>query len=100
MQTWSRDRISGIGYHTYSLMRALQEGNFPDLELSFYRQPSFQQWLKQKRQLPYNLKDFSSIQFLPFPVTVSNLLGKSAGYFTKNLDNYDIIHESLIFDYF
>lgn len=87
-----RNPISGIGYHTYSLMKALKEGNFPDLELSFYRQPSFSQWLRNQRQLPDNLKDFPSIQFLPFPVTVSNLLGKSAGYLTNNIDDYDIIH--------
>lgn len=87
-----RNPISGIGYHTYSLMKALKEGNFPDLELSFYRQPSFSQWLKNQRQFPDNLQEFSSIQFLPLPVTLSNLLGKSAGYLTNNIDDYDIIH--------
>ena len=87
-----RDRISGVGYYTYNLMKALRDGNFPDLELSFYRQPSVKQWLKNQRQLPDSLKDFSSIEFLPLPVTVSNLLGKSAGYFTNNMDDYDISH--------
>lgn len=87
-----RHRISGVGYHTYSLMKALKEGNYPDVELSFYRQPSVKQWLKNQRQLPDSLKDFSPIQFLPFPVTISNLLGKSASYFAPPIGHYDIIH--------
>ncbi|PHV64319.1 glycosyl transferase family 1 [Cyanobacterium aponinum IPPAS B-1201] len=87
-----RARISGIGYYTYSLMKALQKGNFPDLELNFCRQPSMKQWLKHQQDLPDVLKQFPSIQFLPFPVTVSDFLGKSAGYFTNNIGHFDIIH--------
>lgn len=92
-----RDYPSGVGYYTYNLIKGFQglENNIND-SFNIYRQPSMAQWLRFDRTLPDTLKNIKPVKFLPFPVTVSNWLGKSAGLFVPRHDRFwqdvDIIH--------
>jgi glycosyltransferase involved in cell wall biosynthesis len=92
-----RDYPSGVAFYTYNLIKGLktQEKNSSN-SIGIYRQPSLRHWLTNNRYLPDILSDISPIEFLSLPVTISNLLGKSASFFVKNNDNFsldvDIIH--------
>jgi glycosyltransferase involved in cell wall biosynthesis len=92
-----RDCPSGVAFYTYNLIKGLkaQEKNTSN-SIGIYRQPSFKHWLTNNRNIPDILTDISPLQFLPLPVTISNLLGKSAGFCVPNSDNFssdvDIIH--------
>ncbi len=92
-----RDCPSGVAFYTYNLIKGLKahESNIPG-SIGVYRQPSLKHWLTNNRTTPNILTDISPLQFLPLPVTVSHLLGKSASLFVKNSDLFfpdvDIIH--------
>lgn len=92
-----RDYPSGVAFYTYNLIKGLkiQENNSSN-SIGIYRQPPLKHWLTNNRNLPDILIGISPLEFLPLPVTVSNLLGKSASFFVKNSDNFssdvDIIH--------
>ncbi|WP_373481210.1 glycosyltransferase family 4 protein [Geminocystis sp.] len=92
-----RDYPSGVGFYTYNLIKGLKEQeNQTSFSFEIYRQPSFKHWLTNNHNLPDILQDISPLKFLPLPVTISNLLGKSAGLFINKNDafwqNLDIIH--------
>lgn len=92
-----RDNPSGVAFYTYNLITALKASeNNHDLEVNIYRQPSMSQWLKNNHSLPDNLQGISPLKFIPFPVTVTNLLGKSAQFLIPKDDRFwqdiDIIH--------
>lgn len=92
-----RDCPSGVGFYTYNLIKGLKAlENETNYSFNIYRQPSVSHWLINNNHLPDTLKDISDLQFLPFPVTVSNFLGKSAGLFVPQHDRFwqdvDIIH--------
>lgn len=93
-----RDCPSGVAFYTYNLIRELkaQENNTSTNSIGIYRQPSLKHWLTNNRTIPDILTDISPLEFLPLPVTIGNLFGKSASFFVKNNDNFssdvDIIH--------
>ncbi|NCO74005.1 MAG: glycosyltransferase family 4 protein [Cyanobacteria bacterium] len=92
-----RDYPSGVGFYTYNLIKGLKEQeNQTSFAFEIYRQPSFKHWLTNNHNLPDILQDISPLKFLFLPITISNLLGKSAGLFINRNDafwqNLDIIH--------
>lgn len=92
-----RHRPSGVAFYTYNLIKALKAlENQNSHATGIYRQPSLQHWLTNNRTIPDVLGDISPLEFLSLPVTISNLLGKSASFFVKNSHNFssdiDIIH--------
>lgn len=92
-----RDCPSGVAFYTYNLIKGLKaHENNSSNSIGIYRQPSLKHWLSNNRNIPDILTDISPLQFLPLPVTVSHLLGKSASLFVKNSDNFssdvEIIH--------
>ncbi|MBL1210034.1 glycosyltransferase family 1 protein [Geminocystis sp. GBBB08] len=92
-----RDLPSGVAFYTYNLIKALKaQENNTSHSIGVYRQPSLKHWLTNNRTIPDILTDISPLEFLPLPVSVSNLLGKSASFFVQKSDRYfsdvDIIH--------
>ena len=91
-----RERPSGVGFYTYNLIKGFQTlQNINNHSLNLYRQPSLKQWLTNNYQLPESLQEFSPVKFLPFPVTISHLLGKKTNLLfpsQNHWQNIDIIH--------
>jgi len=91
-----REKPSGIGFYTLSLIRALAQlqaqANF---ELTIAYQPSLKNWLKGNFNPPLNLSNNFSIKCLPLPVTISALLSKFPNpiipYYEKYLDKPDLL---------
>jgi glycosyltransferase involved in cell wall biosynthesis len=92
-----RDKPSGVAFYTYNLIKALLElENKDNYQIEIYRQPSVKSWLKQNFETSENLQNLAKINYLPFPVTITNLLGKQLNYLfnldQKYLGKVDIIH--------
>lgn len=92
-----REKPSGIGFYTLSLIRALaQLQSQANFTLTIAYQPSVKNWLKGNFSPPLNLSNNFSLKSLPLPVTISNLLTKFPNpiipYCERYLDNPDILH--------
>jgi len=91
-----RYKPSGVAFYTYNLIKALLQLENNNYQIEIYRQPSVKNWLKQNFETPEILQDLGRINYLPFPVTVTNLLGKQLNYLLnidkKYLSKVDIIH--------
>ena len=92
-----RDKPSGVAFYTYNLIKALLSlSNQTNYQIGIYRQPSVKNWLKQDFTTPKILQDLGTINYLPFPVTITNLFANYLNNFfnldQKYLGEIDIIH--------
>ncbi len=83
-----RGQLSGIGYYVYNLVQALEKFQATEqFRLSLYFHPSLKNWLKRDFTPSSLIQDYPSVQVIPLPVTVTNLLMKFPNPFLGNLEN-------------
>lgn len=102
--TCIRNQLSGVGYYTLNLLKALtvlQESE--NFQLSVYFQPSVKNWLRGNWQRDGNLNGFEPVYCIPIPVSVTSLLfGWGQGLLAAwepNLNHPDLVQGSDHFIY-
>lgn len=96
-----RGKLSGIGFYTLNLIRALanlqiNEKYKRQFKLEIYYQPGFKDWLRGRWQKNNHLAEFDQCTCLPLPVTLGDRLvnfpNPILGMLEKRLRKPDIIH--------
>lgn len=92
-----RGQLSGVGFYTLNLIRALEKLQAShNFSLQIYYQPGFKDWLRGRWQPNNQLPEFPTCHCLPLPVTLSDRLVRIPnpilGWLEARLATPDIIH--------
>lgn len=92
-----RAKPSGIGLYIYHLIDELSKlQKLEKFELNIFYQPSVKNWIKGNLSAYQLLQQYSNLNCLPIPVSISHLLATHAkticSYFDQYLDSPNLIH--------
>ena len=95
--TTVRGQLSGVGFYTLNLIRALNKLQvYQNFSLQIYYQPGFKDWLRGRWQANEPLQGFDPCRCLPLPVTLSDRLARLPnpvlGWLETRLAKPDILH--------